>query len=65
MQRVIDQGDLRPMAGSPEAMDDLKAILRERDPFYRQADHILDTSKRTIAECHAELRSICQSALAS
>ncbi len=27
MQRVIDQGDLRPMAGRSEAMDDLRRIL--------------------------------------
>lgn len=64
MQRVIDQGDLRPMADNREAMDDLKAILRERDPFYRQADHILDTSRRTPDDCLAELTAICSAALA-
>jgi XRE family aerobic/anaerobic benzoate catabolism transcriptional regulator len=64
MQRVIDQGDLRPMAGNREAMDDLKAILRERDPFYRQADHVLDTSRRTPDDCLAELKVLCEAALA-
>ena len=63
MQRVIDQGDLRPMAGNREAMDDLKAILRERDAFYRQADHVLDTSRRTPDDCLAELKRICTAAL--
>lgn len=64
MQRVIDQGDLRPMAGNREAMDDLKAILRERDPFYRQADHLLDTSHRSPDDCLAELMAICAPVLA-
>ena len=64
MQRVIDQGDLRPMAGNREAMADLEAILRERDPFYRQADHVLDTSRRTPDDCLAELKTLCETALA-
>lgn len=55
MQRVIDQGDLRPMAGNSAAMEDLKAILRERAAEYRRADHILDTSGRTVDDCLAEL----------
>ena len=29
MQRVLAQGDLRPMAGSQQAMDDLRRILEE------------------------------------
>ncbi len=44
MSRVIAQGDLRPMARNEEAMDDLKAILDARDPDYRRADAILETS---------------------
>jgi XRE family transcriptional regulator, aerobic/anaerobic benzoate catabolism transcriptional regulator len=64
MQRVIDQGDLRPMAGNREAMADLEAILRERDPFYRQADHVLDTSRRTADDCLVELKTLCETALA-
>ena len=38
MQRVVDQGDLRPMAGNKQAMDDLRLILQERSPFYAKAD---------------------------
>ena len=38
MQRVVAQGDLRPMAGNKEAMDDLKRILAGREPFYAKAD---------------------------
>lgn len=46
MQRVIDQNDLRPMVGRPEAMSDLKALLTEREQAYGQAAAQLDTSGR-------------------
>ncbi len=44
MSRVVAQGDTRPMAASPEAMDDLKRILIGRTPFYAKADLRLNTS---------------------
>ena len=48
MQRVLNQGDLRPMtdnkASNIEAMDDLRAILAARTPLYSQAETVLDTS---------------------
>jgi XRE family aerobic/anaerobic benzoate catabolism transcriptional regulator len=44
MARVLAQGDLRPMAGNEEAMDDLKRILAAREPLYRKADAVVDTS---------------------
>ncbi|NNF78273.1 MAG: helix-turn-helix domain-containing protein [Rhizobiales bacterium] len=44
MQRVVDQNDLRPMAGRPEAMNDLKALLADRQQAYGQAEAVLDTS---------------------
>jgi len=44
MARVVAQGDLRPMQGKVEAMDDLKRILDAREPLYRKADVTLDTS---------------------
>jgi XRE family aerobic/anaerobic benzoate catabolism transcriptional regulator len=47
MQRVVAQGDLRPMAGNREAMDDLKRILAGRAAFYGKADAVLDTSAKT------------------
>jgi len=55
MQRVIDQGDLRPMARSREAMRELKDILRAREPFYRQAHLHLNTSGRTADQSFKEL----------
>jgi len=47
MQRVIAQGDLRPMAGNREAMDDLRRILAGRAAFYGKADATLNTSGRS------------------
>jgi XRE family aerobic/anaerobic benzoate catabolism transcriptional regulator len=55
MQRVIDQGDLRPMARSREAMRELKDILKAREPFYRQAHLHLMTSGRTADQSFEEL----------
>ncbi|HOB67836.1 helix-turn-helix transcriptional regulator [Ottowia sp.] len=44
MDRVAAQGDMRPMAASPEAMEDLKRILAGRSAFYAKADLRLNTS---------------------
>ena len=44
MKRVIAQGDLRPMAGNAEAMEDLKRILAAREADYARADLAFDTS---------------------
>ena len=44
MERVRAQGDERPMADNPGAMDQLKSILRNREALYSKADVHLDTS---------------------
>ncbi|MEM7251832.1 MAG: helix-turn-helix transcriptional regulator [Pseudomonadota bacterium] len=44
MQRVIAQGDQRPMANSQDAMQDLRRILAERGALYARADETIDTS---------------------
>lgn len=44
MQRVVAQGDMRPIAQSAEAMTDLRRILTEREPLYARADVTIDTS---------------------
>jgi XRE family aerobic/anaerobic benzoate catabolism transcriptional regulator len=43
LQRVMDQGDLRPMRGHPEALRELELLLAERSQVYREADLHLDT----------------------
>jgi len=47
MRRVRDQGDTRPMAGSSEAMSDLKRILETRHTLYARGDAAVDTSNRS------------------
>lgn len=56
MNRVIAQGDLRPMAGNTRSMQDLLQILQSREPLYAKADITLDTSNRTPQQAVAELR---------
>ncbi|HEY0372326.1 MAG TPA: helix-turn-helix transcriptional regulator [Thermoanaerobaculia bacterium] len=55
MQRVLAQGDLRPMAGSQQAMDDLRRILEERRELYGRADAVLDTTGKSIEKSVQEL----------
>ena len=57
MRRVVAQGDMRPMAGNLEAMDDLKRILAGREPFYAKADLAFDTDGKALADAYLELRS--------
>ncbi|NYT38513.1 helix-turn-helix domain-containing protein [Allopusillimonas soli] len=56
MQRVMAQGDFRPMAGNNEAMADLKRILSSREAFYAKADWQCLTSEVTLQDCFAHLR---------
>ena len=44
MQRVISQGDMRPMANNRDAMSDLRRILAEREMLYSKADVQVDTA---------------------
>jgi XRE family transcriptional regulator, aerobic/anaerobic benzoate catabolism transcriptional regulator len=50
MARVVAQGDMRPMAGHAEAMDDLRQILSSRESLYGKADAVVDTSGSTAQE---------------
>jgi XRE family transcriptional regulator, aerobic/anaerobic benzoate catabolism transcriptional regulator len=63
MKRVVAQGDLRPMAASKEAMEDLKGILATRTPFYSKADFTIDTSAQSLEATFAELRATIRRAL--
>lgn len=48
MNRVVAQGDTRPMAASREAMEDLKGILAGRAAFYSKAQLQIDTSAQPL-----------------
>jgi XRE family aerobic/anaerobic benzoate catabolism transcriptional regulator len=60
MQRVIAQGDMRPMAENRESMADLRRILSVREPLYNEADIAVDTSGRSVGESFDALLKAAQ-----
>ena len=54
-QRVLGQGDRRPMQARPEAMDELRAILAAREPLYARAELVVQTSGKTPAALAREV----------
>jgi XRE family aerobic/anaerobic benzoate catabolism transcriptional regulator len=63
MRRVREQGDLRPMAGDASAMQELRAILVSREPFYAQARATLDTADLSVEEAAERLQAVIASKL--
>ncbi len=49
-QRVVAQGDQRPMAKNPHAFAELRALLGAREALYASAQHVVDTGGHTIDE---------------
>lgn len=49
MERVIQQGDSRPLTDRGDAMGELRAILRAREPQYARASRTVQTSGRSEA----------------
>jgi XRE family aerobic/anaerobic benzoate catabolism transcriptional regulator len=47
-ERVVRQGDARPMAGRPAAKTELRRLLARREPLYRRARHHVDTARHGI-----------------
>ena len=58
MERVVAQGDQRPMRNRPHAMSELERLLSERAPLYRAADLEVNTSERAVSEITDELFSV-------
>jgi XRE family transcriptional regulator, aerobic/anaerobic benzoate catabolism transcriptional regulator len=63
MRRVREQGDLRPMAGDASAMQELRAILVSREPFYAQARATVDTAGFSVEEAADRLQAVIASKL--
>lgn len=55
MDRVLAQGDERPMVGNPEAMAELKSILTSREVLYEKALFQLDTSDVSLEQSLEQL----------
>jgi XRE family aerobic/anaerobic benzoate catabolism transcriptional regulator len=47
--RVVRQGDRRPMVDHPQAMADLRALLASREPLYAQAAVTVETTGAPVA----------------
>jgi XRE family aerobic/anaerobic benzoate catabolism transcriptional regulator len=60
MTRVVQQGDLRPMAKNREAMADLVAILEARVADYARAEAQLDTSRDSVEHSSEKLLHIAE-----
>jgi len=53
--RVVRQGDRRPMARNPQAYAELRALLEAREPLYAEARHIVDTSRFDVDDAVARI----------
>lgn len=56
--RVVAQGDQRPMAENPHAFAELRALLAAREKLYARAEHTVDTTGRRVAQVVAELAEL-------
>jgi XRE family aerobic/anaerobic benzoate catabolism transcriptional regulator len=56
--RVVQQGDRRPMADHPEAMAQLRRLLTERRPLYGEAAHTVDTSGVEVDEIVRRIETV-------
>ena len=63
MNRVALQGDMRPMAASAEAMEDLRQILAGRSAFYSKAQLSVNTSQQPLAETYQILQMKVKAAI--
>ncbi len=55
--RVVGQGDRRPMADHPQAMAELRSLLASREPLYATANRTIHTSGRSITSVVEEART--------
>lgn len=60
MERVRAQGDERPMAGNPEAMEQLRSILTSREALYGKAEAQLDTSGQSVETSLEQLKALVE-----
>jgi XRE family aerobic/anaerobic benzoate catabolism transcriptional regulator len=56
--RVVQQGDRRPMADNPEAMGELRRLLAERQPLYAEAAHVISTSGMAVDDVVAAVEKV-------
>ncbi len=55
LERVISQGDMRPIKDAQRALEHVRNLLDQRNAEYVQAEFMLDTTGRSPMECVKEL----------
>ena len=60
--RVVAQGDHRPMQNDPLAMERLRSLLGEREAQYRTAHHTVDTTDSRVSDVVARVEAIVRQA---
>lgn len=60
MARVLAQGDRRPVAGHPAVMENLRGILRDREPAYASAHYQVDTSGKRLEQSVQDLAALLE-----
>ena len=63
LARVASQGDTRPMRGNLKALEHLRALLGQREPEYARAEHVIDTSGRSVEASLGDLEAIAMPVL--
>jgi XRE family aerobic/anaerobic benzoate catabolism transcriptional regulator len=53
--RVVAQGDRRPMAENPHAFEELRALIAARHKLYARADQTIDTTGRRVPQVVAAI----------
>ena len=56
--RVVAQGDQRPMAENPHAFAELRALLAAREKLYARAEHTIETTGRRIPQVVSEIAEL-------
>jgi XRE family aerobic/anaerobic benzoate catabolism transcriptional regulator len=56
--RVVAQGDQRPMAENPHAFSELRALMTAREKLYARAAHTVETSGRRVPQVVSEIASL-------
>lgn len=54
----IGNGDERPLISEGDAKEAISNLLKVREPFYKKADFIIDTTGKTINEVVEEIKKI-------
>ena len=61
MERVVAQGDMRPMADNRQAMEDLRQILAAREAYYAKAEKTVSTAGKSVEEALDDLLRVVAS----